>query len=145
MIASGAYTEDTATPFKVDGNSMPCRFTSIGWVVLYNTKLFKDAGVQEPKTWDELIAVADKLKAAGITPFVATTQDGWRGFIWFEEIMIRTNPKAYLGLSRRHGAAMTDPRSARSSRSGPTCTPRATSPIRARTRRCRTSLAARAR
>ncbi len=98
MIASGAYTEDTAAPFKVDGKLYAVPLHINGWVVLYNTKMFKDAGIEEPKTWDELIAAADKLKAAGITPFVATTQDGWRGFIWFEEIMIRTNPQAYLGL-----------------------------------------------
>ena len=41
---------------------------------------------------------ADKLKAAGITPFEATVQEGWRGFIWFEELMIRTDPEAYKGL-----------------------------------------------
>lgn len=98
MIASGAYTEDTAAPFRVDGKLYAVPLHINGWVVLYNTKMFKDAGIEEPKTWDELIAAADKLKAAGITPFVATTQDGWRGFIWFEEIMIRTNPQAYLGL-----------------------------------------------
>ena len=41
---------------------------------------------------------ADKLKAAGVTPFEATVQEGWRGFIWFEELMIRTDPEAYKGL-----------------------------------------------
>jgi multiple sugar transport system substrate-binding protein len=98
MIASGAFAEDTAAPFRVDGKLYAVPLSVNSWIVLYNTKIFKDAGIEEPKTWDELIAVADKLKAAGITPFVATVQDGWRGFIWFEEIMIRTNPKAYLGL-----------------------------------------------
>ena len=46
-----------------------------------------------------MIADCDKLKAAGITPFNASIQDGWRGFIWFEELMIRTNPDAYLKLN----------------------------------------------
>ncbi|MCA3775113.1 MAG: extracellular solute-binding protein, partial [Cutibacterium sp.] len=38
------------------------------------------------------------LKAAGVTPINATVQDGWRGFIWFQELMLRTNPEAYNAL-----------------------------------------------
>ncbi|MCC5580081.1 extracellular solute-binding protein [Microtetraspora sp. AC03309] len=37
--------------------------------VLYNKKLFGDNGIQPPATWDDMIAAAKKLKAAGITPF----------------------------------------------------------------------------
>lgn len=37
--------------------------------VLYNKKLFADHGIRPPATWDEMIAAAGKLKAAGITPF----------------------------------------------------------------------------
>ncbi|WP_182902483.1 extracellular solute-binding protein [Microbispora sp. H10830] len=37
--------------------------------VLYNKKLFGDNGIQPPATWDDMIAAAGKLKAAGITPF----------------------------------------------------------------------------
>ena len=99
MLASGEFTADSGEPFKVDGHyyAVPLHFNR--WVLFYNPELFTKAGITaEPTTWDELIATADKLKAAGITPFVATNQDGWRGFIWFEELMIRTNPKAYLGL-----------------------------------------------
>jgi ABC-type glycerol-3-phosphate transport system substrate-binding protein len=98
MLASGEFTADSGEPFKIDGHyyAVPLHFNR--WVMFYNPELFAKAGVAEPKTWDELMAAADKLKAAGITPFVSTNQDGWRGFIWFEELMIRTNPKAYLGL-----------------------------------------------
>jgi len=99
MLKSGDFTADSGEPFKVDGHyyAVPLHFNR--WVLFYNPELFQKAGITgEPKTWDELMADADKLKAAGITPFVTTTQDGWRGFIWFEELMIRTNPKAYLGL-----------------------------------------------
>ena len=40
-------------------------------VVYYNKKLFADAGISaEPKTYADLLAVADKLKAKGIQPFV---------------------------------------------------------------------------
>ncbi|MEG1523559.1 MAG: extracellular solute-binding protein [Clostridia bacterium] len=35
----------------------------------YNKKIFADLGIAVPKTWDELMAAAEKIKAAGIAPF----------------------------------------------------------------------------
>jgi len=99
LIASGSFTAASAEPFTVDGHIYALPLGINKWVMLYNPTLFAKAGIEgEPKTWDELMAAAEKLKAAGITPFVSTNQDGWRGFIWFEEIMIRLSPTAYLGL-----------------------------------------------
>lgn len=98
MVASGEYEKSTQDLFKVDGKTYAIPSSVARWVVLYNKKMFADNGLSEPKTWDELTAAADKLKAAGITPFEATVQEGWRGFIWFEELMIRTDPAAYKGL-----------------------------------------------
>ena len=98
MLSSGAYTEDSAAPFKIDGKIWAVPLHINRWVIFYNKKMFKDAAVTVPTTWADFIADCDKLKAAGKTPIVATTQDGWRGFIWFEELLIRTDPKAYLGL-----------------------------------------------
>jgi multiple sugar transport system substrate-binding protein len=98
LIASGDFTESTRDLYKVGDHiyGVPLHFSR--WISLYNKAQFADAGIEEPKTWDDLLEAAEKLKAAGHTPFHATTQDGWRGFIWFQEIMIRTNPDAYLGL-----------------------------------------------
>jgi ABC-type glycerol-3-phosphate transport system substrate-binding protein len=98
MIASGQYDATTRDLFKVGDHTYGVPMALSRWVVLYNKKMFADTGVSEPKTWDELMAAAEKLKAAGHTPFNITVQEGWRGFIWFEELMIRTNPQAYKGL-----------------------------------------------
>ena len=98
MVSSGQYEKSTQDLFKVDGKTYAVPLSVSRWVVLYNKKMFADLGLSEPKSWDELMATADKLKAAGHTPFEATVQEGWRGFIWFEELMIRTDPAAYKGL-----------------------------------------------
>lgn len=45
--------------------------------VLYNEDLFKQAGVEVPKTWSEFQDVIKKLKDAGITPFEFTFADSW--------------------------------------------------------------------
>ncbi len=98
MIKSGEYPEGLRDFYKVGDHVYGVPLNIAHWVVLYNKADFAKVGISEPKTWTDLVAAADKLKAAGITPFNATTQDGWRGFIWFQEIMLRTNPEAYKGL-----------------------------------------------
>lgn len=98
LIASGDFDPSVRDFYKVGDHIYGVPLHLSRWIALYNKKQFEEAGISEPKTWDELMAAADKLKAAGFTPFHATTQDGWRGFIWFQEIMLRTDPEAYKGL-----------------------------------------------
>jgi multiple sugar transport system substrate-binding protein len=98
LIKSGEFSEGVRDFYKVGDKAYGVPLHLSRWVVLYDKASFAKAGISEPKTWEEFVSNSEKLKAAGITPFVATTQDGWRGFIWFEEIMLRTNPEAYMGL-----------------------------------------------
>jgi ABC-type glycerol-3-phosphate transport system substrate-binding protein len=98
MVSSGQYDPSSADLFKVDGHVYAVPLLLARWVVLYNKDMFKEAGLSEPKTWDELMKDAAALKAKGHVPFEATVQEGWRGFIWFQELMLRTNPKAFQGL-----------------------------------------------
>ncbi|PZT55677.1 ABC transporter substrate-binding protein [Paenibacillus silvae] len=46
-----------------------------GW--LYNKKVYAKLGLSVPKTWEELKANNDKIKAAGITPIIGTFKDAW--------------------------------------------------------------------
>jgi raffinose/stachyose/melibiose transport system substrate-binding protein len=48
-----------------------------GGGILYNRKVYDKLGLQVPKTWAEFMANNDKIKAAGITPMVATFKDTW--------------------------------------------------------------------
>ena len=108
-IAAGQMDPAAAELYKVDGKiyGVPLHLSS--WVVFYNNKLFDQAKITPPKTWDELMAACVKLKAAGITPFDATVQDGWRGFIWFEELLLRTDPDAYMKLHNGEIGYTSDP------------------------------------
>ncbi len=45
--------------------------------VIYNTEIFEQQGLEVPETYDELIAVCERLSAAGVTPFYATLKDPW--------------------------------------------------------------------
>jgi N-acetylglucosamine transport system substrate-binding protein len=42
------------------------------WGVFWDKKLFADKGWEEPKDWASFLATSEKIKAAGITPFIHT-------------------------------------------------------------------------
>lgn len=45
--------------------------------VIYNKTIFKELGIEVPTTWDDFIAAAEKVKAAGKIPFYFTFKDAW--------------------------------------------------------------------
>ncbi|MBZ9536858.1 carbohydrate ABC transporter substrate-binding protein [Cytobacillus oceanisediminis] len=45
--------------------------------VIYNKAIFKDLGLEIPKTWDGFMDVAQKVKDAGQVPFYNTYKDSW--------------------------------------------------------------------
>jgi raffinose/stachyose/melibiose transport system substrate-binding protein len=49
--------------------------TAGGW--LYNKKVYKELGLSVPKTWDELNANNEKIKAAGKTAVIGAYKDTW--------------------------------------------------------------------
>lgn len=61
------------TPGEVNG--VPFAANASG--LLYNEQLFAQQKIAVPRTFDELIAAAKKLKAAGITPFYGMLADTW--------------------------------------------------------------------
>lgn len=50
---------------------------------LYNKKVYADLGLKVPNTWDELIANAKKIKAAGIDPIIGSYKDSWTSQLIF--------------------------------------------------------------
>ncbi len=60
-------------------------------VVYYNKELFAQAGVEVPKTFEEMVEVSKKLKAKGITPIALPEKDTWTGSFLFMNMVLRTN------------------------------------------------------
>ncbi|MHC5797890.1 ABC transporter substrate-binding protein [Lacisediminihabitans sp. FW035] len=54
---------------------LPYQFNVEG--IWYNKKMFADEGIAVPKTWDEMVAAAGKLKSSGVTAFSASGVEGW--------------------------------------------------------------------
>ncbi|HEY0478382.1 MAG TPA: extracellular solute-binding protein [Kofleriaceae bacterium] len=81
------------------------------WVIYYNKKLFKDAGLDKPPgTIDELLAAAAKLKAKGVIPMVTDGKDAWPLCVTFDQLAWRISGDATLpGKALARKAKFTDP------------------------------------
>ncbi|KQQ67201.1 ABC transporter substrate-binding protein [Microbacterium sp. Leaf320] len=60
-----------------EGRTSALPYSVMGASVIYNKEVFAQQGLEVPQTWDELLAVCDQLKEAGIDPFYATFKDDW--------------------------------------------------------------------
>ncbi|WLS05947.1 ABC transporter substrate-binding protein [Shinella oryzae] len=69
--------------------SLPINMHRQNWVWA-NKAVFDKAGIAEPKSWDELIAAGDKLKAAGVVP-LAIGDEPWQILEVFEAIVTDVN------------------------------------------------------
>ncbi|MCF7941435.1 MAG: extracellular solute-binding protein [Spirochaetia bacterium] len=66
---------------------------SVQVMFFYNKQIFEEVGVSEPKTWDELVSVSEKLAAAGYQPLAVAgdynsfwaTQMGWLAQIYYDQ------------------------------------------------------------
>ncbi|MGO1737696.1 MAG: ABC transporter substrate-binding protein [Actinomycetaceae bacterium] len=77
--------------------------------VWYDTALYEEAGVEEPRTWDEFVAAIGTLSAAG-TPALSVGVDiGWPLTDWFENVYLASaGPEMYDRLAD-HEIPWTDP------------------------------------
>lgn len=92
------YSPGLRQAFTFDGKCYGMPLDLSYWFVYYNKAVFEKYGLVPPTTWAELETVCDTLVKNGVTPFNLTANDGWTSFIWFEELMLRTNPQAYEDL-----------------------------------------------
>lgn len=69
-------------------------------LVWYSPKTFKEKGYEVPDTWDEMIALQDKMKGDGIAPWCIGIESGdatgWTLTDWMEDVMLRLHgPDVY--------------------------------------------------
>lgn len=64
----------------------------------YNKKMFEDNGWKVPATYEELLALADTIKAAGMIPVAMDGGDGWPMAIYLTDLLIRIDGKDAAGL-----------------------------------------------
>lgn len=82
-------------------------------LIWYNPTAFADGGYNIPTTWDELIALSDKIVSDGKTPwaigFESGAASGWPATDWIEDIMLRTAGPDVYDKWVSHEIPWTDP------------------------------------
>ncbi len=62
------------------------------WGMYYFKSDFEKLGVTPPKTWDEFLTVAAKIKSQGVNPFTMGLSDNaWLASAWFDYLDVRIN------------------------------------------------------
>lgn len=96
---------------KVDGKvyAVPIN-NSQPELIYYNKKLFKQAGVEVPKTWSDLLDAVKKLKAKGILPIALAGQSQWPELMWIEFLVDRVGgPEPFNKAFQQKKGAWSDP------------------------------------
>jgi alpha-glucoside transport system substrate-binding protein len=103
----GLYTSGShiwGLPYKADVKS----------TIWYPIKAFAAAGYQVPKTWDDLIALSDKIAASGSNPWCISAggpgdATGWQITDWIEEVVLKTKGVQYYNDWISHKVTFEDP------------------------------------
>jgi multiple sugar transport system substrate-binding protein len=75
----------------LDGKQYFVPFYFYPWAIHYRKSLFEEKGYDIPTTWDDLLALCEKMTADGITPFAGANDGGWPQMGMFDMINLRTN------------------------------------------------------
>ena len=78
-------------------------------LVWYNVPAFKNAGVNPPKTFSQLLSAAKTLQASGTPAYSIGGADGWTLTDMFENIYLRTFGAAKYNQLSQHKIKWTDP------------------------------------
>ncbi|MEU7928836.1 ABC transporter substrate-binding protein [Micromonospora sp. NPDC049801] len=82
--------------------------------VWYSPKTFKEKGWEVPTTWDQLIALSDKIAASGMKPWCVGVESGdatgWPATDWIEDVILRTQGPEVYDQWTTHAIPFNDPR-----------------------------------
>ncbi len=108
-IKNYGLNPDIASAFQVNGRYYGAPSYLAYWVIFYNKHVFSTYDLQPPTTWQEFMQLNATLKSHGVTPLVQYSQDSWTGFIWFENLLVNSDPQLYEDLMVGK-VSYTDPR-----------------------------------
>ncbi|GAA4623542.1 extracellular solute-binding protein [Actinoallomurus vinaceus] len=96
---------------EVNGKNYAIPINGVQPVVLfYNKDLFAKVGAQPPKTWDDLLALVHRFKAAGIAPLSMGGASKWPDLMWLEYLTDRVGgPQVFANIAARKPGAWSDP------------------------------------
>lgn len=84
-LVSKDETKVYAIPYATNANG-----------IIYNVDKFNELGLEVPKTWDEFIQNADKIKEGGQVPFYLTLKDAWTAMVPWNALASNLQPEGFL-------------------------------------------------
>ncbi|MEV7331147.1 ABC transporter substrate-binding protein [Micromonospora sp. NPDC093244] len=82
--------------------------------VWYSPKTFKEKGWEVPTSWDQLIALSDKIAASGMKPWCVGVESGdatgWPATDWIEDVILRTQGPEVYDQWTTHAIPFNDPK-----------------------------------
>ncbi len=90
------------------GNSYMMPVTQHFVTLFYNKSIFKKYNITPPETWEEFIAVCDKLLSEGITPISLGARNLWPAQFWFDYLLLRSAGPVYRESLMSGEASYTD-------------------------------------
>lgn len=104
------YYESALSLFEFDGQKYALPISCGPAPVYYNKQIYKDLGLEVPKTLAELEENCDKIKEAGITPFALANSSQWPGALTFIWLSLRYGGKEEFlnAYNRENGGTFED-------------------------------------
>ena len=64
-------------------------FAQYTWGFYYNKRLFERHSLSPPRTWQELLEVANTLQQKGVSPFIQANIEGWPILAWLDYLSFK--------------------------------------------------------
>jgi raffinose/stachyose/melibiose transport system substrate-binding protein len=110
-LDTGRFTPSVLKTATFDGKVYGIPANGLAPVVLYyNRKVLDAAGLQPPKTFDDLKAAVGVLKGKGVTPISLAANSKWPTLMWHEYLLDRVGGAAVFDrIGAGAGSAWLDP------------------------------------
>ncbi|MGB4136158.1 MAG: extracellular solute-binding protein [Microbacterium sp.] len=93
----GRLTEGALDAFTIDGTVWGIPLSGVAVTTFfYNKTLFDELGIAAPETYEEFVAAAPKISAAGVKPVAHNGKDLWMWPIWYMSGLAQTTDGAQL-------------------------------------------------
>lgn len=76
----------------VNGKACMVPMTRHYVALFYNPRVFAEAGLEPPRSWDDLLLVVDTLRQRGLVPIALGARNQWPAQFWFDYILLRGAP-----------------------------------------------------
>lgn len=109
--AADAFLPSVMASGKINGKQYGLPMNDMQPVVLfYNKDVFTAAGVQPPKTWEDVMSLVDTFKAKGVIPIALAGSQGWTELMYLEYLLDRVGgPTKFADIAAGKSGAWKDP------------------------------------